>query len=154
MSADTIRDALKKLERKGRLTPRRVVDTARVATHPLHDYFDWDDASASDKWRIEQARQMIRSVTVETTTDEVCITSYYHHDPKAGSGQGYVSVPKLRTEKENARSVVVLEFMRAAANMRRAELVAEALGGAGPELVAAARIYIETAQRSVEELPS
>jgi hypothetical protein len=48
----------------GRLTPEIVVDEARSTSHPLHAHFDWDDNSAAESWRREQARQLIRSVRI------------------------------------------------------------------------------------------
>lgn len=50
------------LRRKGRLTPQVVVDDARAASSPLHDYFEWDDPHAADAYRVLQAKQIIASV--------------------------------------------------------------------------------------------
>jgi hypothetical protein len=46
----------------GALTPRNVVDAARCSSHPLHSRFEWDDGVAADKYRLVQARELIRSV--------------------------------------------------------------------------------------------
>jgi hypothetical protein len=55
----------------GLLTPALVVDVARPAEHPLHSRFDWDDATAGESWRRQQARELIRSVrlTYREATD-------------------------------------------------------------------------------------
>jgi hypothetical protein len=57
---------LKRLARKngGLLKPETVVEAARPETSPLHSRFEWDDSVAGEKYRIWQARQLIR-VTVE-----------------------------------------------------------------------------------------
>lgn len=55
------------------LTPRIIVDDARPDDAVLHDYFEWRDDIAGEKWRVEQARSMARSVMVvieEETTRE------------------------------------------------------------------------------------
>lgn len=44
----------------GQLTPVLVVETARDPEHPLHSRFDWDDSVAAEKWRLEQASQLLR----------------------------------------------------------------------------------------------
>ncbi len=44
----------------GSLTPALVVDAARDPEHPLHSRFEWDDTIAAEKWRIEQASQLLR----------------------------------------------------------------------------------------------
>lgn len=46
----------------GALTPQLVVDTARDPGHPLHARFEWDDQVAGEKWRLEQASQLLRVV--------------------------------------------------------------------------------------------
>jgi hypothetical protein len=42
------------------LTPEQLVQSARIKTSPFHDDFTWDDTEAADKWRLYQARQMLR----------------------------------------------------------------------------------------------
>jgi hypothetical protein len=46
----------------GSLTPVLVVDVARDPAHPLHARFEWDDSIAGEKWRLEQAGQLLRVV--------------------------------------------------------------------------------------------
>lgn len=46
------------------LRPESVLEAARPASSPLHKYFDWDDTSAAEAWRLAQARSMIREVHV------------------------------------------------------------------------------------------
>lgn len=50
--------------RRGVLTPRVVLDEARDEAHPLHDRFEWDDGVAAEKYRLDQAHELIRSVRV------------------------------------------------------------------------------------------
>lgn len=60
-----LREALQAIyDENGRLTPALVVDAARAKNHPLHSRFDWDNRSAAESWRREQASQLIRSVKV------------------------------------------------------------------------------------------
>jgi hypothetical protein len=46
----------------GSLTPHAVVEAAAPEGHPLHDRFEWDDAVAGHKFRLTQARALIRVV--------------------------------------------------------------------------------------------
>jgi hypothetical protein len=46
----------------GQLLPRIVVDAARPDDSPLHSSFDWNDSAAAEKWRLTQARNLIRAV--------------------------------------------------------------------------------------------
>ena len=59
-------DELLRLTREhgGELRPQVVVDAAREESSPLHAMFDWDDSTAAEKYRLWQARTIIR-VTVQ-----------------------------------------------------------------------------------------
>lgn len=114
----------------GRLTPDAVVEAASEPDSPLHPCFEWDDTEAAARYRLDQARTLIRSVRVVVRTDtrEVS-TVYYLRDPEQrGDEQGYVSLPRLRDDADVAREAVVAEFARAAAALKRARDLAVALG--------------------------
>lgn len=49
-------------DERGALTPALVVEAARDPEHPLHSRFEWDDTAAAEKWRLEQASQLLRVV--------------------------------------------------------------------------------------------
>jgi hypothetical protein len=53
-------------EKNGALRPADVVNEARPNDAPLHPAFEWDNNVAGEKWRQEQARNMIRTVVVVT----------------------------------------------------------------------------------------
>jgi hypothetical protein len=121
---------LRALEDKyGRLTPEILVRDARNPKSPLHDQFDWDVKRAAMAHWLEQARAIIRSVTVIVHEDRCIVRSpVYVRDPaQALSDQGYISVVKLRDDPESARDAVLAEFARAASALRRAHAVASAL---------------------------
>lgn len=61
--SSTLRDHLTAIHHEhGTLTPALVVDVARDPEHPLHSRFEWDDTLAAEKWRHEQAGQLLRVV--------------------------------------------------------------------------------------------
>lgn len=52
--------ALAKIHKKhGRITPMLVLEEARAATSPLHQFFEWRDSVAAEKYRLDQATQMV-----------------------------------------------------------------------------------------------
>jgi hypothetical protein len=51
----------------GDLRRRTIVNVARDPDHPLHSRFEWDDRVAGDRYRLVQAGELIRSVTVKYT---------------------------------------------------------------------------------------
>ncbi len=60
-----LRDILAEIRRdQGRLTPAVLVAVASDPDHPLHSRFTWDDIEAAEKWRLSQARELIRRCRV------------------------------------------------------------------------------------------
>lgn len=45
------------------LTPENVIEQAKSKSNPLHDYFEWDNSLASEKWRKQQARFLINEIS-------------------------------------------------------------------------------------------
>lgn len=83
----------------GALTPRLVVDAARDPEHPLHDRFEWDDSLAGEKYREQQARQLIRTVKVVEPVgdlDEARVRAF--HSVPRPDGQTYVPVEEVRED--------------------------------------------------------
>lgn len=54
-----------RLAHGGKLRPRDTVDDARAEQSEIHPIFTWDDEIAGDNWRLQEARDLIRSVQVE-----------------------------------------------------------------------------------------
>lgn len=117
-------------ENEGKLIPQSVVDAARDPENPMHAVFEWDDAVAGEKWRLEQARTMIRDVKVRTVEENITLTSVaYVHDPRLDHGEaGYVALTHVMTDAELAHETLTLEFKMAAAAIKRARSVAKVLG--------------------------
>jgi hypothetical protein len=61
----------------GEITPREVLDDARSNKSPLHKYFDWNDESAAEKYRIIRARKLLGAVV------EVIITKGVRKDQRS-----------------------------------------------------------------------
>lgn len=112
----------------GVLTPDAVVNDAKSAKSPLHRYFEWDDKKAADRYRLEQARELIRSVKVHIEVrDETIAVPKYVHTP-GSRNQGYVEVAAIRSDVDRARETLAKEMDRVVSALRRAEAVASALG--------------------------
>lgn len=53
-----------RIRNNGHLTPRAVVAAARPKRSPLHPAFEWDDQKAAESFREDQARYVLRQITV------------------------------------------------------------------------------------------
>jgi hypothetical protein len=63
------------VDQHGSVTARMFLDAARAETHPLHPYFEWNDALAAERHRLDQAYQMILTskmlVQIREAADQV-----------------------------------------------------------------------------------
>lgn len=99
-------ETLAKLEKKhkgGVLPPEVVVDHARPEKSPIHPCFEWDDAVAAEKHRIDQARQLVRCIRVvhpgaedEEPKAVICYASVTVPDV----GKGYVSTARILGDED------------------------------------------------------
>jgi hypothetical protein len=130
MAGTKVEDALRELERDGRLIPSEVVDSARDPDSPLHSHFEWDNDEAAEKYRLSQARTLIRTVKLMVTVHEVPVSvPYYVRDPEADAQQaGYRSVISLRREEDTARAAIVDAMKRVSNAVRHAKQLAAVLG--------------------------
>ena len=122
MRNDELKAALKAIEDKeGRLTAEAVVKTATPNDHPLHGQFEWDNNKAGHKFRVQQARSLIKAVLVRVEVDHKIITSIgYVRDPAMVPKQGYRNVMAMRRDPDDAREAVIAEFARVTTHLRRA----------------------------------
>jgi hypothetical protein len=82
-----------------------LVEAARPRDSPIHHLFDWDDRSAAKKYRMEQARYLLRSVVVEVQVAEdrppLLIRANLPMDTGDGHHlKGYVPLDRAMTEEE------------------------------------------------------
>lgn len=94
-----------RLDRKGNLTPKALVDEGRKPKSPLHGCFEWDDTVAAEKYREVQAGYIIRSIEVEVkgiaepTRAFVSVTS-------EGGGKTYMGVEVAMAHEETRDDVL------------------------------------------------
>lgn len=65
-------------ETRGELAPSAIVEESRPKDAPLHGAFTWDNKKAADEYRLIEARQLVRIVTV-LKDDEEEQQPYYVH---------------------------------------------------------------------------
>ena len=132
LSVEAVQE-LKVLEnRAGKLTPEQVVNAAADKSSALHSCFTWDDSAAAAKWRLDEAREIIRSVRIETVIEERTIRSVaYVHDPgQEQNAAGYINTMKVR--KPDVAAVIRQELNAIAALCERAIGIAQAKADAVP----------------------
>jgi len=98
--------ALQELERirqehGGILRAEDVVLAAEDLSNPLHNSFEWDDTVAAEQWRLQQARQIIRSVVVILPNIAKPITAFVSlRDDRTQEGGGYRTIIDVMSDKD------------------------------------------------------
>ena len=130
---DLIAKELARLTKRGKgvLAPSAVVEAARNPESPLHAEFEWSDSVAAEKYRLNQARVLIRSVRVEIHRNDIEIAAPAYvqaPDKESGHDQGYRRTQQVADNEAMARAAMASELKAARAYLARAERLADALG--------------------------
>ena len=121
------RARLAEMESKGELTPERVVKEAKRPTSPLNGMFQWDLKKAAYRHWIEQARTIIRSLSVVVTEDTITArVPLYIRDPR--TAEGYMSILSVGNSKDMARQAILSECKAVSAALQRAKSISVQLG--------------------------
>lgn len=80
----------------GELKPRAVVQDARSKQSPLHRFFEWNDAKAAHAHRLDQARTLIRSITILPDSDnERPVPAFVNLNDPAKGGHSYRRIAEV-----------------------------------------------------------
>lgn len=109
VSAQTAGEELARIEKeKGSLTPELVVDESREENAPLHPVFEWNDKKAAEHYRIMQAGNLIRNVTVKIEeAPRMEPTRAFVNIAPVGQRKGiFVSIKNAMGDEETRETVV------------------------------------------------
>lgn len=85
------------LEQTGGLTAKRLLDASRPEDAPLHDEFEWNDSEAAEKYREQQARHIINSLTI--VVEEKPVTRAFVNIRAAGPAYESINVIVKQEDK-------------------------------------------------------
>jgi chorismate mutase len=119
---DAVRVELEQLMQAngGAITPEDVVQAAASSNSALHAWFDWDDTRAAAKYRLEQARHLLKVVNVQITyaaTSTVLVPAFVSETNDNGM-QHYVRIVDVLSDDERRHALVVATIRRAEAILR------------------------------------
>lgn len=116
VDANAIARELSALDRAGNgLTAQAVVAAAADEASAMHACFDWNDTVAGDRWRLHQARNLLRAIKV-VRTDGTQMSVYVH----VGVAQAYYPMTHV-VQRPDLYALAVAE------SHRRLELAADSL---------------------------
>jgi len=118
LDIEAVIPVLQRLEIKhGALTPEDVLTEARKRTSPLHGFFTWDDTEAARQWRLAEARELIRSVTVTyigTDASSRTVRAFVHY----GEAHTYEAMARVLANDEK-RAALLTQALAELAICRR-----------------------------------
>lgn len=112
----SIKDELLQVQKGGLIRPKDVVEFARDPDTELHSCFEWDNDKAGDKYRLWQARQIIRlTITIIPATNKSNRMFVSLQNDRAQTDGGYrmtVNVLKNKTLRRQMIEEARLEIRR------------------------------------------
>ncbi len=113
-----------RVRQNGRLDAKDVVEASRSEDAPLHGAFEWNDATAADAYRVDQARYLIRSIDVVIQQAEETKAVRAFVSVKRDEDRSYTSLAHAMSDSQLRAQVVADALAELAAwRKRHAELV-------------------------------
>jgi len=107
-------ERIEKLEEKtGSVTPYVLLEDAKKISSPLHEYFQWNDEKAAERYRVKQAGELLRSITVVSKIKgqpSQVQRAYLNVNNLDEKGRIYVNINKALTEPEYREQVLKQAF--------------------------------------------
>lgn len=92
-----------------KLTPSDVVKDAKKKSSPTHNFFEWDNKDAGNKWRKYQARHLLNSIEViikEYPSEPVKLFYNVVNGDDSEDQQGYVTIEKVMSQEEYRKQII------------------------------------------------
>ena len=121
VAADTIR-RLQQTLGKDDVTAKELLDDSRREDSPLHSCFTWDDTIAAEKWRLEEARHIISSITFKKIKDEkpsAPLRLFLNVAPVAPRNQGKFIGIDIILKNPDYKKQALLNMMNELRNVQR-----------------------------------
>lgn len=129
VEAQVVGERLERLRKKHDIiTPALVVHDAEDNRSVLHPCFEWDDSKAAKAHREDQARYILRSVTVEIPEREKmrAVRAFVHVETEEAAG--YTSIEYAMGKKEMRQQIIDRALSELGDWQRRYDMYEE-LGG-------------------------
>ena len=108
--------------KRGKLTDTCVLEEARNESHPLHNWFNWDDDVAAEEYRRLQAQNLIRSlvvVYVESPKTPVRAYQVLKKEPTKSESRTVYSTTEEVLSSPEGRDKLIADAIKAAMDFRR-----------------------------------
>ena len=123
VSAQVVGDTLEEIAKTGEITSAKFLDASRPEDAPTHNLFEWDDSTAAERYRLQQATIAINSIEVQIV-DEVNATvtpqaAFVNVISKAPRKAGAFVPIEIAMSDEAMRSTILLNALNELKSFRR-----------------------------------
>jgi hypothetical protein len=129
-------EAIERIQAKHGGQPEAIVTEARKKSSPLHPLFVWDDSEAAERWRVQQARQLVNHLVIKRVDQEDTPPVRAFVSVVTDQGREYMRAADAREDpvlREQIRQGLMAELARVRGKLagwqefsKAAELVGEA----------------------------
>lgn len=113
LDAQAVGTAIERLAKShnGVIEPGHIVDAARDESSPMHPHFQWDDAAAAELYREDQARELVRSLTIDVSRSNLetrPVRAFVNVE--TGGERGYVTTATAMSSNDLRKQVIERAF--------------------------------------------
>lgn len=92
-------------QHEGAITPVQVVEDAKQPSSPIHGEFEWDDAVAGEKWRLQTARQLVNNLVIvaverDDKPEQPATRAFVSVSNTGTNGRGYVALARVLSDDD------------------------------------------------------
>jgi len=114
-------------EEHGKLTPPLIVEDARNDERETHKLIEWDEATAAEKYRLEQARYIMRNIIVVQSTpnleepkeEQKIIKFRAFENVETEEQERYFMPMQVAVSREDTRNYMLKQAMMALQSFRQ-----------------------------------
>jgi hypothetical protein len=114
-------------EEHGKLTPPLIVEDARNDERETHKLIEWDEATAAEKYRLEQARHIMRNIIVVQSTpnleepkeEQKIIKFRAFENVETEEQERYFMPMQVAVSREDTRNYMLKQAMMALQSFRQ-----------------------------------
>ena len=110
--AQVLGEAVEVLAETGPVSPTDLVEAARPEQSRIHDYFEWADETAAQRWRENQASYYLRAIVVIPPEHSEPVRAFHCVTQTLADGRterGYVTLAVVQEEPSLLRQVIERE---------------------------------------------
>jgi hypothetical protein len=97
---------IESLQKNGIVYPADIIEFAKDPETALHNRFDWDDTEAAQKWRLVQARNIIRVYVKVHKSTHITTRAFVSLSTDRKNGGGYTAMAQVLSREDKHKQML------------------------------------------------